>query len=201
MFFRSPETKVEQKQIDGTSVMSFTRDTKEFSIEMSLVPEFGWNIRRIVIDYPKGDGNGITQRQFDASEFEKREGIFLPRKLTMSRVHPEKEFPNLSWHLTDFQVNQKGDLGFGKALSKVPDHASVTVQDALHLSPTRTVEDGKIVAQADEAMLAAAHSGHKFMPGYDEPRFWMLWLGILMILIALGKMLYDAIWKSRGRGK
>jgi hypothetical protein len=190
VFFRSPDTKINQKQIDGTAVTSFKRDTKEFSIEMSLVPEFGWNIRRIVVDYPKGDGNGITKKQFDASKFEKREGIFLPGELTMSRVHPERKFSDLTWHLTDFKVNQKGDLDFGMALSEVPNYSTVTIQDALHLSPTRTIENGKIVVMTDEVMMRIIRGGHKFMPGPDEPRFWLLWLGILLVVIALGRMAY-----------
>ena len=189
-FFRSPDTKISQKKIDGVAATSLKRDAKEISIEMSLVPEFGWSIRRIAIDYPKGDGNGITKRQFDASEFERHEDIFLPQKLTISRFHPEREFYDLSWHLTDFKVNQKGDLGFGEALSEVPDYAPVTVQDAIHLSPTRTIEKGKIVVKTDEVMMRAIRGDHKFMPGPDSPRFWFLSIGIIMILIGGGRLAY-----------
>ena len=189
-FFQSPDTKINQKKIDDVTVTSLKRDTKELSVEMLLVPEFGWSIKRIVVDYPEGDGNGITKRQFDASEFEKREGIFLPGKLTISRFHPERKFPDLSWHLTDFKTNQKGDLDFDKALSEVPDYAPVTVQDALHLSPTRTIESGKVIVKTDDVMMQIARGGHKFMPGPDSPRFWLMAIGIILILIGGGRLAY-----------
>ena len=60
--------------------------------------------------------------------------------------------------------------------------------------------NGKIEPKTNELMMAIAVGDHKFVPGLDEIRFWMMATGILMILVALGKMLYDAIWRSKRRG-
>jgi hypothetical protein len=60
--------------------------------------------------------------------------------------------------------------------------------------------DGKIVPRTNEAMLAIARGGHKFMPGPDNPRFWLVTISILMILAGLGKMLYDIIQKNKKGG-
>ena len=57
--------------------------------------------------------------------------------------------------------------------------------------------DGKIVPKTDEAMLAIARGNHKFMPGPDEPRFWLMAIGIILILIGGGKMTYDHFFKNK----
>jgi len=197
-FFRSPETVVSYKKIDDVEVTTLKRETKTHTIELSLAPELGWSIKQIIINYVNGDAHGITKRQFDASRFEKREGVFLPNELTVKRTHsnPDRELLDLSWYLKDFRTKQDGDLGFGKALSEVPDHSTVTIQDALHLSPTRTIEEGKIVIVMDEIALRNAR-GHKFMPGPNEPRFWLLSIGIILLLVSGGKLIYDHFKKKK----
>jgi len=196
-FFRSPETEMSRRTADGRAVVSLKREIRDYSIEMLLAPEFGWSIKQIVINHVNGDGNGITKSQFEASEFENHSGIFIPNKLTISRVLPGREFPNLSWRLTDFRINQGGDLGFAEALSGVPNYAPITIQDAFHLSPSRTIIDGKVVVLTDELALAQAR-GHGFIPGPTEPRFWLVTIGILLMLVGGGKMLYDHIKKTKG---
>jgi len=50
--------------------------------------------------------------------------------------------------------------------------------------------DGKPVVKTDEAMLAIARGGHKFMPGPDNPRFWMVIISVILILIGGGSLAY-----------
>ena len=57
--------------------------------------------------------------------------------------------------------------------------------------------DGKIVPRTDEVMLAIARGNHKFMPGPDSPRFWLMAVGIIMIVVALGKKLYDIFYQRK----
>lgn len=48
--------------------------------------------------------------------------------------------------------------------------------------------DGEVVPKTDEAMLALAR-GHKFMPGVSEPRFWLMAVGLVMLLAGGGILL------------
>jgi|GEM_PF-4639210 len=56
--------------------------------------------------------------------------------------------------------------------------------------------DGKIVPKTNELMMQIAMGDHKFMPGPDEPRFWLLMLSFLLIALGLGKMIYNIIYKK-----
>ncbi|MDR1492617.1 MAG: hypothetical protein LBT05_07840 [Planctomycetaceae bacterium] len=56
--------------------------------------------------------------------------------------------------------------------------------------------DGKIVVKTDEVVLAIARGGRKFIQGPDEPRFWMIALGIIMILVGGGWKLRDMLKES-----
>ena len=58
--------------------------------------------------------------------------------------------------------------------------------------------DGEIIPKTCEAMLAIARGGRTFMPGPTEPRFWLVTIGILLMLVGGGKMLYDHIKKTKG---
>jgi hypothetical protein len=55
--------------------------------------------------------------------------------------------------------------------------------------------DSGIVPKTDENIMKLLR-GHKFMPGPAEPRFWMLWIGVTLILIAFGKFVYDHFRKK-----
>ncbi len=57
--------------------------------------------------------------------------------------------------------------------------------------------DGKVVPWTDELALARAR-GHGFVPGVREPRFWMMALGIGLILFALGVKIREMLKKRSG---
>jgi hypothetical protein len=56
--------------------------------------------------------------------------------------------------------------------------------------------DGEIVPKTDEVALAIARGGHKFIPGPQEPRFWLIALGIIMMLLGGGLKLRDMLKES-----
>jgi hypothetical protein len=53
--------------------------------------------------------------------------------------------------------------------------------------------DGKIVPKTDEIALAIARGDYKFIPGPNEPRFWFIALGLILIFLGGGLKLYDMI--------
>gem|GEM_PF-7015235 len=75
--------------------------------------------------------------------------------------------------------------------STVPNGTSVFMQDAPQIEHIWL--DGKIVPKTNEAMLAIARGGHKFMPGPESPRFWFMAIGIILILIGGGRLAYKYI--------
>ena len=77
----------------------------------------------------------------------------------------------------------------------IPNGTPVTIQSAPQIQYIWF--DGKIVPKTNEAMLAVARGNHKFMPGPDEPRFWLMAIGIILILIGGGKMTYDHFFKNK----
>jgi hypothetical protein len=87
--------------------------------------------------------------------------------------------------LTNFQIDNKKD---DFKVIDVPEGTPVFVED---IPQIRYVwADGKVQPATDELMMRIAQGGHKFMPGPDEPRFWLMAIGILLIVIALGRMAY-----------
>jgi hypothetical protein len=77
--------------------------------------------------------------------------------------------------------------------SKIPDYTEVFVQDAIQIQHVWL--DGKVVPLTDELALARAR-GHGFMPGMREPRFWLMALGIIMMLIGSGMWIYKNFIKK-----
>jgi hypothetical protein len=68
------------------------------------------------------------------------------------------------------------------------------MQDAPHIEHMWL--NGRIVPKTDETILELLR-GNGFMPGTDSPRFWMIWLSVLLIVIALGKRAYDHFIKKK----
>jgi len=79
-------------------------------------------------------------------------------------------------------------------ITEIPNGTPVFMKDAPHIEHIWL--DGKVVPRTDEAMLAIARANHKFMPGPDEPRFWLLVISIIMILAGGGKLMYDHFKKK-----
>lgn len=70
-------------------------------------------------------------------------------------------------------------------VSSIPD--GVSVQSRNDPQNEDIWMDGEVVPKTDERMLAIARQHrHKFFPGPNEPRFWLITIGLLLILAAGG---------------
>ena len=98
---------------------------------------------------------------------------------------PSKEVAH--GELTNILIGQPYSDNDFRIKRKIPNYTEVYMQDAAHIQHIWL--DGKVVPLTDELALARAR-GHGFIPGVREPRFWLMTLGIAMILIALGRMAY-----------
>ena len=97
---------------------------------------------------------------------------------------------------TDVKINpfpKNQEITFDTPL---PDHTKV------HLLSQKQIEyvwvNGKIVPLTNEIALANAR-GHGFVPGKNAPRFWMMALGIAMILYAIGLKIYRYLKERRAK--
>ncbi|MDR1480120.1 MAG: hypothetical protein LBJ00_14385 [Planctomycetaceae bacterium] len=91
---------------------------------------------------------------------------------------------------------QFSDKDFTITLS-IPDGTPAYTQDALQID--HVWFNGKIVPKTDEIALAIARGNHKFIPGPDEPRFWFIALGLIMVFLGGGLKLWAMFKKVTNR--
>ena len=78
--------------------------------------------------------------------------------------------------------------------TKIPNGTRAVLMDAQQIE--HIWYDGKVVPKTNELMMRIAMGDHKFMPGPDQPRFWLMASAILLITLGLGKMLYNIFYKK-----
>jgi len=123
---------------------------------------------------------------YDVLEFKNINGVVFPTKL-VSTTQMSSSSVTYTYSLSDISFDTLSEKDFQFSLT-LPNGTSVHMQDARHIEHIWL--DGKIVPKTSEAMLAIARGNHKFMPGPDEPRFWFLVIGIILILIGGGRLAY-----------
>jgi hypothetical protein len=78
--------------------------------------------------------------------------------------------------------------------TKIPNGTKVILFDAQQIE--HVWMDGKIVPKTDEIALAIARGDYKFIPGPNEPRFWFIALGLILIFLSVGLKLRDMLKES-----
>jgi len=119
--------------------------------------------------------------------YDSEKNTVIPRKANPYCLESVIEFTKIEINPFSKDV----DLTFG---TSVPNGTEVNLSNPAHIQYIWL--DGKIVPKTDEAMLAIARGGHKFMPGPQESRFWMMSIGIFLILLSCGKLAYDHFKKK-----
>jgi hypothetical protein len=163
----------------------------------------------------------IVSIDFTISKFQTIKGIQVPLEMKITR---EKIVPNqqVTFDPVKNESNEKAALskGTGKRIEtiqavwsdiafvekdvsfnfKMEEFIKIPNGTEVHVKNVPQIEyvwmDGKIVVKTDEVALAIARGGHKFIPGHDEPRFWMMALGIIMMLVGGGLKLRDMLKES-----
>lgn len=118
-------------------------------------------------------------------------GMIFPTKFvvahSMSGDGTEHDNTMHRYALTNVSFSSLSEKDFHLSIT-LPNGIPAEMQDAPQIQ--YIWYDGKIVPKTDEVMLAIARGGHKFMPGPSEPRFWFMSIGIILILIACGRLAY-----------
>jgi hypothetical protein len=90
-------------------------------------------------------------------------------------------------------ISLKAEISEDKLFSKmkIPNGTAVSMSDAPQIQYVWL--DGKIVPKTDEVALAIARGDHKFIPGPQEPRFWFIALGLILMFLGGGLKLYSML--------
>jgi hypothetical protein len=110
---------------------------------------------------------------------------------TLKQINPDngkEHVENETTYFSDFSIADNSNPQPFAFVTEIPNGTKVIAKDARHID--HVWFDGKIVPRTDEVMLAIARGGHKFMPGPETPRFWVLLISILMILVGGGRLAY-----------
>ena len=143
---------------------------------------------------------------FDLHSFKLIEGIYFPEKIECSSSYlgnaASQSTPNLIRESVEYNLRSihRGKLTASDFMlqSKIKNGTEAVMHDDPQVE--HIWYDGEIVPKTSELMMEIAMEDHMFMHGPDETRFWMLAIGILLIVLGLGKMLYDIIRKSKKEG-
>jgi len=131
---------------------------------------------------------------YEVQEVQNINGVVFPTKFTTTTQISSSRVSYI-YSLGDISFDTLSEKDFQFSLT-LPDGTPVHMQDARHIEHIWL--DGKIVPKTNEAMLAIARGGHKFMPGPDEPRFWLMTIGIILILIGGGRLAYKYFTNQNG---
>ena len=167
-----------------------TTEGVTFSVLFDPHSPFLWTKIDRSFELPDSPGQ-IYQDTYEAFDFHKVEDIYLPSRIRTERNIVRNQNGTLiseskghtEIQLSDYRLsNTESDF----RLTDVPDATPISVEGSPQIAYMWL--DGEVVPQTDEAMLALA-SGHKFMPGVGEPRFWLMAVGLMMLLIGGGILL------------
>jgi hypothetical protein len=198
--------KVDEKRLDsGEDIVTIVLSTKKRKIEMSLIPSKQWVPYAIFWEQepfsPMLPCLLSTKLVYSNHTLISNHWVPMSYAVEMSFSSASITGPDnkelvlpsqmLKWRvdITDIAVNpslNEKDFSFS---IPVPDYTPVIIEDSEKRHIKHVWVNGKIVPWTDEAVLAILR-GHKFMPGPDEPRFWLLWIGIILILIGGGRLAY-----------
>ena len=139
------------------------------------------------------NSGGTVSHLCEILEFQNISGLVFPTKFVVTSQMPLGEV-TYEYSLSDICFNPLSEEDFRFSLM-LPDWTAVYMMDAPQIQYIWL--DGRAVVLTDELALDRAR-GHGFIPGPAEPRFWLVTIGILLILVGGGKLLYDHVKKTRG---
>jgi hypothetical protein len=184
-------------------LFQWTQD-KRF-LEIFILPEKNYLIKTFKYEDANIPLGGIKSYIYRVKEIQKNNDAISPKIITIQRelqggkgkrdglvfsIQGQK----YDEEIVIDKINYKPKFHNSDFVSSIHDGTQIYMQDAPQIQYVWM--DGKPVLKTDEVALAIARGGHKFIPEPDEPRFWMMALGIIMMLVGGGWKLRDMLKKS-----
>ncbi|GHT14051.1 hypothetical protein FACS1894170_10680 [Planctomycetales bacterium] len=208
---KSKEYSIAKGEDDGSRVITCRGNAGLISFSVSLDIDHGFITKRLSFKNRIPDIGKVTEYSLVTKDFRELRGIFVPQMIEVTQavnggsldtpilgqfitVDPKPR--HLRYELVNTPEIISGESVFEQMRKKITDGVPVTLQDAPHIDHVWV--DGKIEPKTDEVMLAIAQGDHKFIPGTDEPRFWFIALGVILIVVGFtlkGRELYKK-WHS-----
>jgi hypothetical protein len=201
-FIRNANLSSEEDKSDpsGGALVKVAGNAGKYKIDMWFDPSQKFALKRIRQETPPISGLAqliVAETKITAHEMVS--DIYLPSEYYTEEIFSSGQIETYDGEirnvpstrdkgehvLTNFLVDNKKD---DFKIVGIPEGTDVFVEDIPQIR--HVWADGKIQPATDELMMRIARGGHKFMPGPDEPRFWLMAIGILLIVISLSRMAY-----------
>ena len=191
---------------NGINEIKVFMKNNDISFEVIIVPEYNYMVKYISYNNGKSIVGDVCYYCYSVNSTQKVDGIVYPKLISLEKNiqggHDVRDGIKFSVDNTRFQQlvtlnnlnnNNSVDIKNYQLSKGIDNGADIKLIDTPQLEYIWM--DGKIVPKTDERMLAIAQGGNKFMPGPKESRFWLIFLGIVGILVGGGWKLYD-FWTS-----
>jgi hypothetical protein len=191
------------KAVQDADVITITGQKDDISCKFVFNIKYNYAMTEYNFDYVGNniDKGTILLEYVKLDEFTQHKTMFFPTLLTknfsvvLSKENSTNPYKNSSKvYFSKFNTDVKKIDHSLKLKTKIPNGNPVEMQDVPQIQYVWM--DGKIVPKTDEVALAIARGGHKFIPGPDQPRFWLIALGIIMMLLGGGLKLRDMLKES-----
>jgi len=195
------------QESEGSRYAVLSAESRKCRFEMWLDPQSDFALKKFLFHSEANNelALGVKSYTYEVHEFGSEVEFYFPRKITTELSSYEMEgtveIPGQESRIVkipgrttkqeisfyDVEVNPKFTESTFRLKKMPPNYYQVAAINKMQLR--HIWHDGKVIPLTDELALARAR-GHGFIPGVREPRFWLLALGIGLILIALGRIAY-----------
>jgi len=199
---RSMNLVVSKGEKSGFDLFLLSGNKENISINAWFDPDQGFALRFLDISQKNASKTGETiMKSVVLGQFIDVKGVGVPTLYEQSLqqvnvnnmgVHESQ----IAYVIYDIDILDSRVSGPFKFETIVPNGTKSVLYDSPNIQYVWC--DGKIVPRTDEVMLAIARGNHKFMPGPQEPRFWMITIGILLIVYACSAKAYQ-YFKNKGQ--
>ncbi|MDR1384104.1 MAG: hypothetical protein LBJ67_09700 [Planctomycetaceae bacterium] len=186
---------VKKYSIEECHGVLFQWKQADSSLEIFILPEQDYVVKMLKYE----DGNtpigGIKSLTYLVDEIQKNNEVFFPKTITILReIQGGKgERDGIVFSVTGAEFNEEvkiekimrnrkfRDSDF---IPSVPDNTPVVMLDDQQIKYVWL--KGKLELLTDEVALRIARGDHQFIPRPKELRFWLIALGLIMIIIGFG---------------
>ena len=208
---RLTQLKIENKKNEGNESYVISGENDLYRFMITLDPERNSVLSSYsIVALRRGDKTGGLQTfEYKGTDFVNIDGLYFPK--TFDLLMEAGNFAQMPSPQKPMYVEYKStmtasieELSINKPLSKIDYGFQTKIENGttVYVEEARQIDhiwlDGKPVVKTDEVMLAIARGGHKFMPGPDNPRFWMMLLSIILILTGGGMWVYKNFIRKEG---
>jgi hypothetical protein len=196
--------KQRKEKMEDEHILFQWKNKDGVSIEIDILPAQDYMIQKIVYENPNVPVGGRKSVRYNVRETQKNGKNILPKTIEIqNEVQGGKSTRDglvfsvdnrtlmETINIKNINTNPKFSSSSFSPTEKITDGTAISMFDVPQIQYVWL--NGKIVLMTDELALAIARGGHKFIPGPQEPRFWIIVLGLILISLGGGLKLYSML--------